>query len=61
MRPCDVPYSYSSIRIVCVLMQVGQHSYELMYGPFLAPLLQRPVHVLEIGVFDGRSLKLWVG
>jgi hypothetical protein len=42
-------------------MQVGQHSYELMYGPFLAPLLQRPVHVLEIGVFDGRSLKLWVG
>jgi hypothetical protein len=30
-----------------------------MYGPFLAPLLDKPVNVLEIGVKDGRSMKLW--
>jgi len=35
------------------------HSYELMYGPFLAPLLDKPVSILEIGVDDGKSLKLW--
>lgn len=35
------------------------HSYELMYGPFLAPYLDGAVNVLEIGVEDGRSLKLW--
>jgi hypothetical protein len=35
------------------------HSYELMYGPFLAPLLHKPFSILEIGVDDGKSLKLW--
>ena len=35
------------------------HSYDIMYGPFLAPFLSRPVRLLEIGVANGRSLKLW--
>ena len=35
------------------------HSYEIMYGPFLASLLHKKVNVLEIGVESGRSLQLW--
>lgn len=35
------------------------HSYEIMYGLFLSPFLHKKVNVLEIGVEDGRSLKLW--
>ncbi len=35
------------------------HSYDLLYGPFLAPLLHKPVAILEIGVEGGKSLKLW--
>ena len=35
------------------------HSYEIMYGPFLAPFLDQPVRLLEIGVEDGKSLRLW--
>ena len=39
--------------------KVIHHSYDIMYGPFLAPFLNSPVRILEIGVEDGRSLKLW--
>jgi len=30
-----------------------------MYGPALGPFLQKPVRLLEIGVNNGKSLKLW--
>jgi len=29
-----------------------------MYGPFLAPYLQKPVRLLEIGVFNGRAVQV---
>ena len=31
------------------------HNYDIMYGPFLAPFLDKPVQVLEIGVENGRG------
>jgi len=39
--------------------KVTYHNYHVMYGPALAPYLQKPVRLLEIGVEDGKSLKLW--
>ena len=39
--------------------KVTYHNYHLMYGPALAPYIRRPVRLLEIGVQDGKSLKLW--
>ena len=30
-----------------------------MYGPLLAPYLNKPVRILEIGVAGGSSLSLW--
>jgi hypothetical protein len=39
--------------------KVTYHNYHVMYGPALAPYLQKPVRLLEIGVENGKSLKLW--
>lgn len=35
------------------------HHYHVMYGPALAPFMRLPVRLLEIGVENGKSLKLW--
>eukprot|EP00227_Mantoniella_beaufortii_P006538 CAMPEP_0197614178 /NCGR_PEP_ID=MMETSP1326-20131121/59392_1 /TAXON_ID=1155430 /ORGANISM="Genus nov. species nov., Strain RCC2288" /LENGTH=414 /DNA_ID=CAMNT_0043183047 /DNA_START=164 /DNA_END=1408 /DNA_ORIENTATION=- len=39
--------------------KVKYHNYHVMYGPVLAPFMRKPVRLLEIGVSDGKSLKLW--
>ena len=35
------------------------HGYSLIYEKYFQPLRSAPLKLLEIGVFDGRSLKLW--
>jgi hypothetical protein len=35
------------------------HSYDLSYGPFLAPYIDKRVSLLEIGTQNGESLELW--
>ena len=39
--------------------KVTLHKYHLMYGPSLSPFLLKEVRLLEIGVHNGLSLKLW--
>jgi len=39
--------------------KVTNHNYHVMYGSTLAPFMRLPVRLLEIGVFDGKSLQLW--
>lgn len=35
------------------------HGYTLVYEPYLAPLRDRPIRLLEIGVWEGASLQMW--
>lgn len=39
--------------------KISYHNYHVVYGPALAPFMRLPVRLLEIGVDDGKSLKLW--
>lgn len=35
------------------------HHYDALYDPLFAPLRDKPVRLLEIGIFYGESMKLW--
>lgn len=35
------------------------HGYTAVYEPYLAPLRDRPIRLLEIGVWEGASLQMW--
>jgi hypothetical protein len=35
------------------------HRYDIPYGSLFGPLRDKPVRILEIGVFRGASLRLW--
>ena len=38
----------------------SKHSYELCYEKHFLPVKNEPINILEIGIFKGESMKVWL-
>jgi len=58
--PKSAPELFKDANVGAGSDKVMRHGYHEAYGPFLSPYLRTPgMSVLEIGVQNGNSLKLW--